>query len=101
MNVIDELIQSRDAEYGSAWKLAGDILGTFHKSIYRSTLFTETTYGHNWVLILSKLIRALSSPYNRDHWQDIQGYAKLVTDDLTETSALTIEDYSTTLNFKA
>jgi hypothetical protein len=76
------LLNERRQEYGQAWVVAGMIMQAFNEVIFISNLFACTPYGHNWILILSKLCRALHSPYNRDHWQDIVGYCQLVLDDI-------------------
>jgi hypothetical protein len=81
MNV-DQLLKKREAEYGTAWITAGVWLNS--KAVRDSNLFQESIFIHNFVLILSKLARALHSPYNVDHWQDIAGYATLVANWLTE-----------------
>jgi hypothetical protein len=86
MNDIQGLLKERGSEYGKAWYDAGAILQIFNEEIYSSNLFKFTPYGHNWVLILSKLCRALSSPNNTDHWKDIIGYCQLILDDIDDCS---------------
>jgi hypothetical protein len=78
----DKLLEERKREYGDAWILAGVWLN--HKAVRDSALFQESIFIHNFVLILSKMARALHSPYNVDHWRDIAGYATLVANWLTE-----------------
>jgi hypothetical protein len=82
------LLNERRQEYGQAWYVAGSIMRTFNEVIFTSNLFNHTSYGHNWVLILSKLCRALSSPNNTDHWRDIIGYCQLILDDIDELISL-------------
>jgi hypothetical protein len=76
MNNIDKLLAERETEYGDAWLIAGYWL--HHKAVRDSNLFQESIFIHNFVLILSKMARALHSPYNIDHWRDAAGYATLV-----------------------
>lgn len=75
----EELIAHRTKEYGDAWLFVGMVLRSFADTIYTSRLATQSPFMHNWILILSKLMRALHSPHNRDHWDDISGYAMLVS----------------------
>lgn len=42
----------------------------------------QWTYKMETVLILTKLVRSLTSPNWYDHWVDIQGYAQLVLDQI-------------------
>jgi hypothetical protein len=81
MNV-DKLLKEREAEYGTAWITAGVWLNS--KAVRDSALFTDSLFAHNFVLILSKLARALHSPYNIDHWRDAAGYATLVANWIDE-----------------
>jgi hypothetical protein len=81
MNV-NKLLEERGKEYGTAWITAGVWLNS--KAVRDSALFQESIFIHNFVLIMSKLARALHSPYNVDHWRDIAGYATLVANWLTE-----------------
>jgi hypothetical protein len=78
----DKLLEERKREYGDAWLIAGIWLN--NAAIRNSPLFTESLFTHNFVLILSKLARALHSPYNVDHWKDAAGYATLVATWLEE-----------------
>jgi hypothetical protein len=82
MNATDKLLAEKESEYGQAWLIAGYWL--HHKAVRDSTLFTDSLFAHNFVLILSKLARALHSPYNIDHWRDAAGYATLVANWLSE-----------------
>jgi len=43
-----------------------------------------TGYFFNWMMILNKLIRALYTPNDPDHWKDIAGYATLVMNDIVK-----------------
>jgi hypothetical protein len=82
MNDTDKLLAERETEYGQAWLIAGYWL--HHAAVRNSNLFTESLFAHNFVLIISKLARLLHSPYKKDSWQDIAGYATLVANWLSE-----------------
>jgi hypothetical protein len=74
--VIGQILNQRGKEYGEAWKLAGIMMGSVAHLFFNMLIYSPQ-YAHNWVLILSKLVRALTSPRNPDHWKDIAGYATL------------------------
>jgi hypothetical protein len=80
IKMIDNLLKDREKEYGATWYVVGQIMKLCGEYIYSSALFRDTPFAHNWVQILGKLIRALTSPNKRDNWQDIIGYATLVLD---------------------
>jgi len=80
----EQLIENRQSQYNDAWLYTGSVMQTFNDVLHQSNLFTRSPFAHNWVLILSKLFRALHSPYNVDHWQDIMGYCKLIVDYIDE-----------------
>lgn len=82
MNDIDKLLAEREEQYGNAWITAGVWLNS--TSVRNSNLFRESIFIHNFVLIMSKLARALHSPYKADTWKDIAGYATLVANWLDE-----------------
>jgi hypothetical protein len=71
-----ELLNERDQQYGDTWLLAGQVMGVLRKPYYH-LLETSPAVSHNWVLMLSKLIRILFSPNNEDHYEDLIGYATL------------------------
>ena len=77
---IQRLLKERGRQYGDTWKLAGEVVHYISLDNFKALL--DTPYTHNWVQILGKLIRALFSPANPDHWRDIAGYATLVADDI-------------------
>ncbi len=78
---IESLLKDRDEEYGDAWKTSGEILHTLSEHL-NELIRKAPQYVYAWLMILNKLIRACRTPYNMDHWIDIQGYAKLVSDDI-------------------
>lgn len=86
---VADLIISRGAKYGEAWILTGQILGLVQeKSPIAFTRLFASPYGFNWVIILNKLVRALASPTETDHWHDSQAYAKLVADHIDYIDSL-------------
>lgn len=76
---VNNIVEERQAVYGDAWFDAGIVMGVIPHRI-SNLLVVAPWMLHNWVLILSKLLRATVSPYNKDHWLDIMGYAQLVYD---------------------
>jgi hypothetical protein len=82
-NNITTLLNARKNEYGQAWLDSGRVIGLLSED-FVAFVEAQPYYVHNWVLILSKLIRILHSPNNPDHWRDIAGYATLVLNHITE-----------------
>ena len=74
-NPSEELIEDRQNIYGDAWCETAHV-ANFLK--WRKYAIHRTPFTYAWLSILSKLIRALSSPMKVDHWDDIAGYAMLV-----------------------
>lgn len=66
----------RDPIYGETHYLAGLVIGVLREP-FINLIMTHPELVHNWVLMLSKLIRALFSPTKVDHYDDIIGYALL------------------------
>lgn len=82
MNV-QELIDSRDEEYGQAWKRHGQIMQHMSYELHEFLSKHPVVY-FPWMMIFNKLLRILASPSKPDHWRDIQGYAQLVLNELTK-----------------
>lgn len=76
MTQVTQVLDERGEEYGKAWLLAGIILQ--RKEVLNSILFQQTPLSHNFVLVVSKLCRMLTSPYNTDHYIDAIGYLTLM-----------------------
>lgn len=74
---IRDLLNDRDPHYGGSWLTTGKILSMLHLE-----KILESGLAFSWVMVLNKLIRALTSPRDIDHWKDMAGYATLVTDHL-------------------
>jgi hypothetical protein len=77
ITMLNKLLEMRENEYGQAWLLSGKVIRIILSDF---TNFTTTAplFVHNWVIMLSKMMRILRSPYNPDHWRDIAGYAMLI-----------------------
>lgn len=80
----NDTVRSRDSVYGDAWKDSSKLLVYLLSLGYEYKITNMMKVGHffAWFMIFNKLIRALSSPYNIDHWVDIAGYATLVAEDI-------------------
>jgi hypothetical protein len=92
MDDVRRTLEQRGRQYeqvGPTWKIVGQIISTLNLSVLQ-----RTPYTHNWVQILGKLIRALSSPNDPEHWRDIAGYATLVLDDITTQPPPTVANYN-------
>ncbi len=73
----DNLISERGAEYGESWRETGRFLAEHHEEI---AAMGENSFAY--VMMHNKLMRALRSPGNKDHYDDLIGYAKLVLSNL-------------------
>jgi hypothetical protein len=76
---VENLLEERKRVYGDTWLIVGDILevGPVQKEFLHLTAeFPKAV--HNWILIMSKMIRVLYTPHDADHWRDIAGYATLM-----------------------
>lgn len=73
---IKKLLKQRGNEYGEAWRMSGLVMGVL-KTPFMNLIEQAPQFSHNWVLMLSKLIRILYSPYKADHYKDLIGYATL------------------------
>lgn len=51
-------------------------MGLLHEP-FHNLLIRHPKFAHNWVLMLSKLIRMLFNPFHIDNYEDIIGYATL------------------------
>jgi len=80
-----KLIEQRQATHGNAWKVYGLAAKALMPQVM--TLIVDyPKYLFAWLMILNKLVRASFSPTTIEHWQDIQGYAQLVLNDLEQTN---------------
>lgn len=79
------IVEERNDEYQDAWKKHGILCAIPFISVGLAHLldvFPEAWFP--WIMVLNKLLRALGSPKNPDHWLDIAGYATLVYNHLTK-----------------
>lgn len=85
-NDVKKLLDERGKSYGDAWWLAGMVTGVlFNHNVRIFDRLIASFFLHNWVLILSKMMRILVTPYEAEHWKDIEGYARLVRDKIEIT----------------
>ena len=70
------LLKQRGSEYGETHYLVGLVIKTLEEPFIQFVRKTPELV-HNWVLMMSKLIRILHSPYKRDNYDDLIGYAEL------------------------
>ena len=92
---VGSLLADRNKEYADAWKLEGTVLTNMTilpQLSLLASVFPEAWFP--WVIILNKLLRALGSPRNVDHWRDMAGYATLVVNHLDSVSVTEAKDGS-------
>lgn len=75
------IVEERNEAYADAWAKTGIVLSVVADDVDK-LLRTRPHMFLPFVTIVCKLMRVFGSPDNPDHWLDIQGYAKLVLDDL-------------------
>lgn len=79
--VIRNMLDNRDVKYGQSWLVTGKLMPLLKLDrIINQGLFFA------WIMILNKLMRAMTTPDDIDHWKDIAGYAILVADHLGGTN---------------
>lgn len=81
MDTSDQIMVDRNNEYGNAWLLTGLVMDFVRNNTNNPAQLDDlwrSGYGYVWTIILCKLMRAVTSPTNIDHWADIEVYAKLV-----------------------
>lgn len=81
------LLAERAITHGETWIVAGEIVQMLQRNYELMGAINSTPYGHNWMLLLSKLIRCLYTPNHVDHWRDLAGYATLVAEHLDGRTA--------------
>jgi len=69
----DALIKQRGAQYGGSWRATAQWICEHAEEL---ALTGDAAFAI--VMIHNKLMRALASPGDRDHYDDIIGYAKLI-----------------------
>lgn len=78
-NSMHAFVASRDKAYDNAWLKTSEVMRLLE--IEKTTIW-QTPYSFAWQMILNKLIRAMATPENKDHWLDSQGYCQLVLEEL-------------------
>jgi len=74
-----QLLEERGKEYGEAHVLTGLVLKVVSRP-FTSLIGDYPELAHDWVLMLSKLIRILFNPTKVDSYEDLIGYATLCLD---------------------
>lgn len=88
IDVAAKIMNERDTQYGPAWLRTSQVvrfLTTSTPGTLNALVEAELLYG--WIIILCKLIRAMRSPTDTDHWLDIENYAKLTRTELENRKA--------------
>jgi hypothetical protein len=75
-NPTEQLLAERQTTHGDTHELTGLVIEVLRVP-FVSFLYQAPQLSYDWTMVLSKLIRALFSPYHEDHWRDIIGYATL------------------------
>ncbi len=79
MGSVHELIHSRDSKYQGAWWKTGVWIQQNIRGIQ-----TTGYRSYNLIMIQNKMQRALASPLNPDHYNDIMGYAYLALESFAQ-----------------
>jgi len=82
---VDAVLTERGKQYKDAWLVTGEITNQLFVQ-NRFAKVMDAGFMYAWITILCKLIRALATPNDREHWIDIAGYAQLVADNLDNGS---------------
>lgn len=78
---VKDVVEERGEKYGISWWVHGEIVKILLPQII-DLINVAPKYFFAWTLILNKLLRILTSPFEEDHWLDIQGYAELPLQDI-------------------
>ena len=78
----EAIVRARNEQYADAWMWTGKVMAALPREYVTQLLHGFPEAYLPWVTILCKLLRALGTPYNVDHWRDIAGYATLVVNHL-------------------
>lgn len=85
-----QITDERSNPYADAWSKHGQVLRPLAVDLSTLLLKYPTLY-FPWQLIFNKLLRVFGSPFDRDHWVDIQGYAQLVLNLIDDVQAQAVE----------
>ncbi len=83
---IERLLADRGNEYGEAWITTSRVIALLGKE-FTDFMAGAPAYVYAWIIIQSKLLRALTSPHKVDHWEDIAGYATLIVNHIHKESS--------------
>lgn len=80
-NVLESVAIQRTAKYGQSWRLSSAMIALCLKYYPKAGLWSSP-YVSIWSRIVVKVVRALLDPEDPEHWTDINGYSKIVLEDL-------------------
>lgn len=86
MNRVSDILKERGQQHGD-YKLQCDIAEQIKRALHGGVVECQSHLSndkrHSLDLIATKLSRIVTGdPSHEDHWRDIEGYARLVADDL-------------------
>ena len=84
MDKVKQLLAQRGDEYGPAWIRTGLVIDMLNNGEGGLQKVIQSHFFYAWVTILCKLIRLMQNPNHLDSWDDIAGYATLVSTELHE-----------------
>lgn len=75
---IEKLLEERNSQYGNSYYATDRAISAMIEGD-TSLLQAMSDAGvlGNWIIIMSKMNRAIFSPLKEDHWKDIAGYSNL------------------------
>lgn len=80
---IGKLLDERQQTHGDAHLIIGQYLSTMYAQGLLDKIFA-TPYCYDWIMIFAKLVRITQQPFFPDNWSDVQGYGRLVSENLAE-----------------
>ena len=80
----NKVLEIKGTMYGDSCEFTNNFL---RGHMWRFKTIIDVGFFFQWLMIFNKLIRALTSPSETDHWQDIIGYATLVLQAIEEEEA--------------
>jgi len=76
----NELIKTRQTTHGDAWRMTGLVVSYWLRILPKSPY--KVPYLFVVFMIVNKLCRIMYNPDCSEHWNDIQGWAQLVLNDI-------------------
>ena len=78
-NRILALVTERSKVYGEAWLKTGFVLRVLE---FGKSAMATSDYVYAWMICINKLVRLMTTPNHLDSWEDLAGYATLVSEDI-------------------